>query len=302
LLLFSLCSLTMGVVNTIRNMQRDRWSWRARAQGRAADTGSTCSAGCIVMVQEALRRITPKLVRCIGSLQRRTLMRRSSSWATCTSVAMALLETTLKRCGCTGWLLPKDILQHCTGSLPFTRTARAFLKTRRKPFTGTGAHKQRVNQTLQPLCRGWPRDDPHSPTIKPTPPPSLLHQQRTAVTCPSLSACTSHPAMYSFIPELRQLQQLRNAGKYEAVGARDEHHGSVADAQCRPTSSNAWVSMRVRSPRTSAKQKPPISTIRENHHCIDGYTHISKFICMLHCTSGTSLNDELKGCCQCGRG
>ena len=36
-------------------MRRDRWSWRARAQGRAADTGSACSAGCISLVEEALR-------------------------------------------------------------------------------------------------------------------------------------------------------------------------------------------------------------------------------------------------------
>ena len=32
---------------------------------RAADTGSTSSAICICVVQEALRRITPKLLRCI---------------------------------------------------------------------------------------------------------------------------------------------------------------------------------------------------------------------------------------------
>ena len=32
---------------------------------RAADTGSTSSAICIGVVQEALRRITPKLLRCI---------------------------------------------------------------------------------------------------------------------------------------------------------------------------------------------------------------------------------------------
>ncbi len=30
------------------------------------------------------------------------------------------------------------------------------------------------------------------------------------------------------------MQQLRNVGKHEAVGARDEHHGCVADAQCCP--------------------------------------------------------------------
>ena len=36
-------------------MQRNRWRWRARAQGRAADTGSGCSASCIGLVKEALR-------------------------------------------------------------------------------------------------------------------------------------------------------------------------------------------------------------------------------------------------------
>ena len=35
-----------------------------------------------------------------------------------------------------------------------------------------------------------------------------LHQQRTAVTFPSLSACVSHPAIYWFIPQLHQMQQL----------------------------------------------------------------------------------------------
>ena len=64
-------------------MQRDRWSWRARAQGRAADTGSTRSAGSIGRVQEALRRITPKRLRCFGWLQRRTLIGRSTAWASC---------------------------------------------------------------------------------------------------------------------------------------------------------------------------------------------------------------------------
>ena len=88
----------------------DRWSWRERAQGGAADTVSACSGCCIGMVEDALRRMTPKLLRCIFSLQRRTLMRRSAALASCTSQAMALLKTTLKRCGGGSLLPPKDIL------------------------------------------------------------------------------------------------------------------------------------------------------------------------------------------------
>ena len=73
-------------------------------------------------------------------------------------VAMALLETTLKRCGCTSLLPPKGIPLHCPMSVSVTSTVNAFAKTRRKPFAGTGAHKQWVTQTLQPLCRGCARD------------------------------------------------------------------------------------------------------------------------------------------------
>ena len=137
-------------------MRRDRWSWRARAQGRAADTGRTSSAGCIKMVglEEALRGITPKLLRCIGLLQRRTLMWHSAAWATCTMKALALLETTLKRCGCSSLLPPKDILQHCTGSLAVTRKVEAFVKTRPKPFAGTGAQKQRVTMARESSGKG----------------------------------------------------------------------------------------------------------------------------------------------------
>ena len=141
-----------------KKMRSDRWSWRARAQGRAADTGSTRSACCISVVKEALRRMTPKLLRCIGWLQRRTLMRRRSAWASCTTMAMALLKTTLKRYGGTSLLPPKDILRHCTASLNVTSSVEAFVKTRRKPFAGTGAHKQRVILTLHPICRGCARD------------------------------------------------------------------------------------------------------------------------------------------------
>ena len=100
-------------------MQRDRWSWRARAQGRAADTGSACSAGFIGLVEEALRRITPKLLRCIGSLQRRTFTGRSGSWASCTLKAWALLKTPQKRCGGTSLLPPKDKeLKFRAGTVP----------------------------------------------------------------------------------------------------------------------------------------------------------------------------------------
>jgi hypothetical protein len=58
----------------------------------------------------------------------------------------------------------QDILKHRSLSLPITRTP--FVKTGPKPFDGTGAHKQRVTLTLQPLCGGFARDDPPSPSIK----------------------------------------------------------------------------------------------------------------------------------------
>ena len=51
-------------------------------------------------------------------------------------------------------------------------------------------------------------------------------------------------------PRAAPLQQLRSMGKHKAVGARDEHHGSVADAQCCPTSSRGcvlWLSMHLAS-------------------------------------------------------
>jgi hypothetical protein len=44
-------------------------------------------------------------------------------------MAMALLKTTLKRCGGTSLLLPKDILKQCTASLIVTTEVEAFLKT-----------------------------------------------------------------------------------------------------------------------------------------------------------------------------
>ncbi len=136
-------------------MQRDRWSWRTRAQGGAADTVSTRSACCMVGVKEDLRGIASKRVRCIGWLQRRALMRHSSSWDTCTTMALALLMTKLKRGGCTGLLPPKDILGHCTWSLAVTGAVAVLLQTLRKPFAGTGAPKQRVTVTLQPICGCW---------------------------------------------------------------------------------------------------------------------------------------------------
>jgi hypothetical protein len=71
-------------------------------------------------------------------------------------MASALLKTPLKRCGCTGLLLPKDILKHCTTSLPFTRKVKlaSFVRTGTKPFIGTGAHKQRVTNTRNMLGGG----------------------------------------------------------------------------------------------------------------------------------------------------
>ncbi len=126
-------------------MKRDRWSWRARAQGGAVDTVRTRSAACIVKAQEDLHGISPKRSRFFSWLQRRAWMRHSAAWAACTTLAKALLETTLKRCGAASLLPPKDILQHCTGSLTVTSAVSVLLlQTWRKPFAGTGAPKQRV--------------------------------------------------------------------------------------------------------------------------------------------------------------
>jgi len=124
------------------------------------------------MVEDALRRITPKLLRCIFSLQRRTLMRRSAALASCTSQAMALLKTTLKRCGGGSLLPPKDILKHCTALLNVTTKVEAFLKTRPKLFAGIGARKQRVTMALRPLCGMQQRLRADF-----TPTPDLLHPQ-----------------------------------------------------------------------------------------------------------------------------
>ena len=107
-----------------------------------------------------LRRITPRLLRCIGLLQRRHLIRRSSDWVTCTSMASASPKTSLKRCGCTSLLPPKESLKHCTTSRPVTMKVKAFVRTGPKPFFGTGALKQRVTVkivltvTWNVLCTG----------------------------------------------------------------------------------------------------------------------------------------------------
>ncbi len=89
-------------------------------------------------------------------------------------MAKALLETTLKRCGVTILLPPKDILRHCTWSLTVTSTVytvQVFARARRKPFAGTGAPKQRVTLELQTSCRAWAR---------------VLTQQQLPTTSPPL--------------------------------------------------------------------------------------------------------------------
>jgi hypothetical protein len=70
-------------------------------------------------------------------------------------MAKALLKTTLKRCGGSSLQPPKDILEHCTGSLNVTRTVLVLAGTSPKPFAGTGSPKQRVILTLQRIWRGW---------------------------------------------------------------------------------------------------------------------------------------------------
>ncbi len=62
------------------------------------------------MLKQALGGMKPQLLRCIGLLQRTTLIGGSTAWAA--RSLMALLKTTLKRCGCASLLPPKGILQH----------------------------------------------------------------------------------------------------------------------------------------------------------------------------------------------
>ena len=114
--------------------------------------------------------MTPKLLRCIGWLQRRALMAHSAGWAKCSAMAMALLKTTLKGCGGTSLLPPKDILGDCGGLLPVTSSVKVFVRTRRQPFAGTGAPKQRVTLTLHTSCRGWVRELTQQQLPTPSPP------------------------------------------------------------------------------------------------------------------------------------
>jgi hypothetical protein len=119
-------------------MQCDRWSWRARAQRRAADTGSSRSASCIKTVKRTFEKITPKRLRFIGWLQRRALMPHSAFSVKCTKMAKALLKAVLKRFGGSSLLLPKDILTHRAMSPAVTRS---------HLFTGTSVPEQRVTLT-----------------------------------------------------------------------------------------------------------------------------------------------------------
>ena len=124
-------------------MQCDRWSWRSRAQARAADTGSSRSASCMKTVKEDLNKITPKRLRFIGWLQRRALNPHSAYSAECTKMAKALLKAILKHFGGSSVLLPKEILPHCAMSLAVTMT---------HLFTGTSAPEQRVTAKLMICC------------------------------------------------------------------------------------------------------------------------------------------------------
>jgi hypothetical protein len=81
---------TVGAMDA-REIKRYRCRWHARAQGGAANTVRSRSACCIITVKEDLRGITPRRLRFIGWLQRRALMRRSSSWVKCTTMALTLL-------------------------------------------------------------------------------------------------------------------------------------------------------------------------------------------------------------------
>ena len=142
-----------------------------------------------------MRRITPKRLRCISSLHRRTLMRRSTAWAACTSEALP--KTTLKRCGCTSLLPPKDILMHYTGSLAVTRKGEAFVKTRPKPFAGSAAHKQRVTLMLQSICVGCARDSysshSHTRQNKSLRRPSPLPPAQSCSSTNSIAHTRKHP-------------------------------------------------------------------------------------------------------------
>ena len=90
----------------------------------------------------------------IGWLLHRALIWRRTNWASCTARALALLETTLKRCGGASLLPPKDIPQHCTMLLSVMRKVTEFVGTRLKPFAGTGSPKPLVTLTQQLICRG----------------------------------------------------------------------------------------------------------------------------------------------------
>jgi hypothetical protein len=61
-----------------REIMRNRWRWRARAQGCAADTASSRSAGFIFAVQKDLRWITHKRLRFISRLLSRALIWQSA--------------------------------------------------------------------------------------------------------------------------------------------------------------------------------------------------------------------------------
>ncbi len=59
-------------------IRRYRLNLRGRAQGGAANTAGTRSAGCFNGQEEELLRISPKRLRFIGWLQRRVWMKRQT--------------------------------------------------------------------------------------------------------------------------------------------------------------------------------------------------------------------------------
>ena len=76
-------------------------------------------------------------------------MAHSTSSAACTTMAVALLETPLKRCGGGCLLPPKDILKHCLRSDSVTTSV---VVTWRKPSAGSSAPRQLDTLGPQRLC------------------------------------------------------------------------------------------------------------------------------------------------------
>jgi len=123
-----------------------------------------------------------------------------------------------------------NILVHCTGSLNVTSAVSVLLQTWQKPFAGTGAPKQRVTQTLQPICRGWACEL----TLQQLPPTPLA----LAIKVHSTAACipphvrrhTSATVLWHLLLGEKRgegwayMQKQHSAAVDAAAAADDDHH------------------------------------------------------------------------------